>query len=165
MYCENCGINTANFHLLKIINGTKTEYNLCGDCAAKLGYTLDLRPAGMNATGMNALGGINIPAAIFPELTTPKSVELPKTCHCKMSFQDFHKNGLLGCPVCYTTFEQELSEFIKRLQGANEHVGRRPDDDPTKVELTILRQKLKQAVDNEDYETAAKLRDEIKTKE
>jgi len=153
VYCENCGINVASYHLVKIINGTKAEYSLCGSCAAKLGYTA------------NSFGEINIPVAIFPEFTEQKPVEFPRTCQCGMSLQNFQKNGLLGCPNCYTTFEDELNESIKRLQGASLHIGRHPDDTPAKMELAVLRQKLKDAVANEDYESAAKIRDEIKEKE
>ena len=104
------------------------------------------------------------------------------TCKsCGLSFDDIVNNGRLGCPDCYDTFESRLDPILKRMQGSNRHIGRLGEipekkvnvkkpvakkakepkkDEESKIEK--LEKDLKEAVKEERYEDAAKIRDEIK---
>ena len=75
--------------------------------------------------------------------------------------------GRLGCSRCYATFEQSLRELLRRVQGSAKHVGRRyvpPEADVLARSTTIgeLRDRLRRAIQNEEFEVAATLRDKIK---
>lgn len=84
---------------------------------------------------------------------------------CGLTAEDFNKTGRLGCSECYKTFGSELAIVLRRLHGRNQHVGKIPALNPTQVaarnELLSLRRALKQAVDHEQFEKAAELRDRI----
>src|SRR5262249_47251933 len=101
-------------------------------------------------------------------LNQPQIQELAQlTCpHCQMSFVEFRNGGLLGCPRDYDIFEQALAPLIQRAQnGAARHIGKSPRRIGVardfQAELVRLRRNLEQAVEREDYEAAARLRDQI----
>ena len=93
-----------------------------------------------------------------------------------MSWQEFKDTGLLGCPKDYELFLNQLGGVIERAQnGANHHTGKAVEagsravaaqkDDAVKLrqaELNRLRKELARAVEDESYERAAQLRDQIR---
>ena len=98
---------------------------------------------------------------------------------CKTSYGEFVKNSQFGCQDCYEVFDLFISDNIKQLQGSDSHKGKRPKYQPAKMEapsevkekkendspadqVALLDRRLKAAVDREDYETAAMLRDKIR---
>ena len=93
--------------------------------------------------------------------------------HCGVNWTEFRQNGLLGCAHDYTVFERELTPLLKRAhEDQTHHVGKVPTRRggtgvPVKrqVDLTKLRRELQKAVEAEDYERAAKLRDQIRQAE
>ncbi|MBM3265387.1 MAG: UvrB/UvrC motif-containing protein [candidate division Zixibacteria bacterium] len=84
---------------------------------------------------------------------------------CGLTAEEFHKTGRLGCSECYRTFGAELAIVLRRLHGRNRHVGKVPALNPDQVaarnELLTLRRELKQAVEREQFQKAAQLRDRI----
>ena len=84
---------------------------------------------------------------------------------CGITYQEFRSEGRLGCPHDYQAFEDELLPLIENIHGDTQHVGkcpkRAPDASRRQYELIKLRSELRSAVDDEDYETAARLRDRI----
>lgn len=94
-----------------------------------------------------------------------------RTCpKCGISFREFRAQGLLGCPHDYVAFSKHLTPLIERAHGAGgEHVGKRPrragGSAGKQSTLRQLHRKLSDAVEREDYEAAAKLRDQIKVLE
>lgn len=175
MLCDNCGKKEANVHYLRNINGVKKEMNLCEECSKKLGIT-DI--------------GFNMPidfSSFFGEFLEDfvnsdfmPLIEEKKELRCdgcNSTFEDIAREGKFQCPKCYETFEEEIDSIIKRIQGSNRHVGRlgkgtskslnvqnveQTNTNKEKNELEELKQKLKQAIKEEKYEEAAKIRDEIK---
>ena len=104
---------------------------------------------------------------------------------CKTTYEEFVKDSRFGCPDCYSVFDPLISDNIRHLQGSEKHVGKRPagfrsvaadmsgaassDDDPVDIpelskeeKIRLLETRLKDAVRREEYEEAAKLRDEIR---
>lgn len=154
-----------------LVNGQKHVLHLCAECAKNRGLPIDKLPA------------------LLVLLSGPKSKNdtgSSRTCpKCGRSIKGLNENGLLGCAECYDTLRDELLPVIKRAQGGRiRHTGRRPEGwikPQEKAEETVskpvvheeprtpadpieaLRAELKAAVEREEYERAAVLRDEIRS--
>ena len=83
-----------------------------------------------------------------------------------MTESELQRSGRAGCADCYKTFEDILTPYIRKLQGATAHVGQAPkaqnDAQPVENPTASLKQKLTEAIKQENYEEAARLRDEIR---
>lgn len=181
MLCSNCGKNEANVRYTRIINGEKTEYRLCEECAKKAG--LEDIDFSMPIDFSNFLSDFFEDEALLPSFNKVNELICPG---CGLKFDDFVKNGKFGCSECYETFEDKLNSIIKNLHGSSRHVGRRPrnildgkkesfnKDKEKENEITVsekddkeskidkLNKDLKLAIKEERYEDAAKIRDELK---
>lgn len=92
----------------------------------------------------------------------------PVCCiQCGLSLAEFNKTGRFGCSECYVAFADALPELLRRIHGRTYHVGKVPVTNPAQLsarkELLLLRRQLKRAVEHEDFEKAAHLRDRINT--
>lgn len=158
MLCEICKKNTATTHIRTVINGTVTEKNLCGYCAAKSGYSKFVNN-----------GFVSMLASMFSdELATGNIREAHCDC-CGTRFSDIAETGKMGCSECYKAFSDKLLPYLHRLHGTTEHKGKRLSDRSValttvneKPKKECLRDEMLQAVKEENFEKAAKLRDEIK---
>ena len=163
MMCEECGIRPAKFHLMTIINGDKVERNLCPGCMAKHQKQLP-------GIDFSNLAGIlsSILAGRDEEETARQDAEYAGcTCEqCGMTYAEFQKGGMLGCANCYQAFRDPLTAMLQRVHGNTQHAGRVPGGvhSGTSIRMNIdrLRQKLQKAIQDEEYEQAAKLRDAIR---
>ena len=83
-----------------------------------------------------------------------------------MNYGDFAKNGRLGCAGCYASFQKPLATVIKQVQRSCCHVGKKPSRIPKETrsvhDLRQLQEKLRKSIQEEAFEEAARLRDEIK---
>ena len=158
MQCQRCNNNVASVHLTEIIKGEKMEKHLCEQCAKEEGYTIkthvslqDLLSAFISAHGE---------ASDMAETTCPD---------CGMSYVDFRNEGRLGCPNDYEIFREALDPLMEKVHGTVEHTGKVPsragESQRKQRDLMSLRRQLRTAVEREDYEEAARLRDLIKEKE
>ena len=178
MLCDNCGKKSANVRYSENINGVKKEMHLCEECSRKLGITdkMDFR--------MPSLDFSNFFGSFLEDFSTPdfmpllNEVKLIKCDSCGSTFDDIINTGRYGCANCYDVFEDRMDPILKKLQGANRHNGRlgKISDNNIKFErkeeqknqsnsdnkLEKLQNDLKQAIKEERYEDAAKIRDEIK---
>ena len=163
MICDNCGSGDAVVHLTQIVNNEMTTFHLCDKCAAEKG--LETAPETVNFPLTDFLAQMGEGGSISPEAPTDV-----RCSFCGLSFQNFRDTGRLGCPHCYTSFEQHLRGLLRRIHGGTQHVGKvylPPDPTASEMEkrLEALRRKLQRAVETEDFERAARLRDEIRTLE
>ncbi len=89
--------------------------------------------------------------------------------NCGLGFNEFRANGRLSCPQCYDAFGSELLSLLENIHGETKHKGKYPKRNPGNSEqhyrLIRLRTDLRKAIEAEDYETAASLRDEIQAVE
>jgi protein arginine kinase activator len=163
--CDHCKKNVATVHLTEIQGGKQLEKHLCEHCAA----AQEGLPVKTN-TPINEL------LTNFVMQTSSASKELTTTgiCeHCGTSWAEFRQGGLLGCEHDYVQFEKELTPLLQRAhEGGTHHSGKTParrggSAAPMKkaADLDRLRRELKKAIDVEDYERAAKLRDQIRAAE
>ena len=153
MLCSQCQKNEATVYYKQNINGQVTEYALCPQCAAKV--------QGIHLDGMNLFGSL---------LGRPHAVGTPKK-HCTLcgsTFESIRRSGKVGCAQCYEVFREQLAPMIHSLHSGT-HIGRAPkgfaEKRKAEDELSRLRGELKSAIEKENYEEAARLRDLIKAKE
>lgn len=164
MKCDNCN-NPATVHLTEIKAGKKLEKHLCENCAAQL-------------EGIGTAKGhqpINELLTNFVMAHSGIAKEQGLQCEgCGMTWAEFRQGGLLGCANDYKVFERELAPLIQRAhEGATHHIGKVPTRRgavgvPAKrrgTDVERLRRDLARAVEAEDYERAAKLRDQIRQAE
>lgn len=155
-HCQRCKKAAATVHLTDVTKQGNKERHLCDRCAQEEGYV------------------VKAPHVALQELLTgfvmsqPAVQELSQlTCpHCQLTFAEFRNGGLLGCPKDYEVFEQALTPLLQRAHdGQTRHAGKAPRRLGTprsfQADLARLRKSLQQAVDREDYESAARLRDQI----
>ncbi|MGI6298802.1 MAG: UvrB/UvrC motif-containing protein [Saccharofermentanales bacterium] len=170
MKCDRCQQNEASVHISQNINGEQTEQNLCQACAHDIGMNSQFQsfspffPSGIfGGSIFNTTGGI--PAFGGTGTISGSQLVCP---NCGTTFEGFRKSGLFGCAQCYDTFREKLDPVLRRVQGGTRHVGRTVCETPESKEQIILKTKtaelrksLAAAVKREEYEEAARLRDEI----
>lgn len=180
MKCDQCD-NEATVHEVTRKHGVTIEKHLCEQCAREQGI------ATQPATHLESLlthfmtHPPAAPSSGPPIQPSPVGVPSGACTSCALSFADFKQAGLLGCPDCYRAFEVALASLLERAhEGMSRHVGKVPRRllagegrvGPASVaavgvaedqsqRLHLLRAQLDEAVKAEQYERAAKLRDEI----
>jgi protein arginine kinase activator len=159
--CQSCKKQPATVHLTDILpGGEKRERHLCEQCAAQ--EEVVPKAAQLHVSINELLGGlVGGGKAAIQQL-----IEL-RCQHCGLTFIEFRQNGLLGCPRDYDAFEKALVPLIERAhEGSSHHIGKVPrrlgTPRPTENDLIRLKRRLAKAVEDEQYEEAARLRDEIK---
>ena len=158
--CDQCGAADSVVHLTQIVNKEMKTSNLCEKCAAIKGIEGGEEPTNFPLTGFLAQLADAPDAEDLPETLGPCTF-------CGLTFENFREAGRLGCPHCYTTYESYLRGLLRRVHGSTQHVGKvylPPDPAASEVEnqVEVLRHKLQRAVDSEDFERAAGLRDKIR---
>ena len=153
--CQRCQ-SPATLHITEILGPSQyEEVHLCEQCANK--YSHDTPAKTASAKGGKELGGGEADEGLFSQHACP---------NCGIKFVDFRNSGRLGCPHDYSTFRDDLLPLLENIHGETRHVGKTPRRYPqtkkAEAELTQLRNRLKQAVNREEYEEAARLRDRIK---
>lgn len=164
MKCQSCGENEANVKYTQIINGNKEEVFLCDRCASQMKLDMNFK-----------FGFDDIFSSFFAEPTLVKPVQITEglVCDaCGMKYDEFAKNGMLGCENCYNVFSKRLDNVLKKIHGNNRHIEeeRRPEPSINKTskkksvkeEIAELKEKINACIKSEDYEQAAILRDKIK---
>jgi len=166
MSCEQCHEREAVIHLTQIVNEQVTTLHLCERCAADKGVespgSVPKTPLG---TFLAAMG-----QEIATESPAPRSGE---NCpRCGGTLQDFRESGRLGCPDCYRSFEAPLRDLLRRLHGSTHHVGERYSEKQISLPAALnrphaadLREQLRLAVETENFELAAELRDRLRVLE
>jgi protein arginine kinase activator len=160
MQCEICQKNDATIHLTEITEGTRIETHLCEHCAQEQGIVIK------SQIPLNELlGSLLASQSSDDELfgSPEKDLSCPR---CGFTLEQYRREGVLGCPYDYEVFEKALAPLIKKAHDSKTtHCGKVPSkipkDEKKQIELLNLRQQLDAAVQSEDYETAAKLRDKI----
>ena len=166
MLCQSCGQRTATTHIKSMVNGQLSETHLCTECAKKQGYSHMLG----DWSGFGSLlGGL---------LGEAPAQEVKRCPGCGASFGEISQSGRIGCAQCYQTFRGQLLPVIQRIHGAALHKGKVPGgsalriNDPNQQLATVeespldeKRRLLKKAIEAQNFEEAAVLRDQIKEME
>ncbi|WP_027964766.1 UvrB/UvrC motif-containing protein [Halalkalibacillus halophilus] len=163
MMCQKCQEHEAAVHYKQVVNGEKQETHLCEGCAQEEGY--------MNFSD-NGLSIHQFLTSMFPfDQSISQKQQVRRTedavCNkCGLSYQAFRRKGKFGCSNCYETFHPYLDPILKRVHSGNTtHVGKIPKKIGGNLhkqrELDQLRKQLEQLVQNENFEEAAPVRDQI----
>lgn len=184
MLCENCHQNEASIHYTEIINGAKREHYLCMECARKLNFS------GLGDMSDTEFPFVRLLTGLLSAGGGGKELEDSPMMHvccpgCGMSFDEFTMVGKFGCAECYGVFAPLIEDNMKRIHGDSVHRGKKyksgsgdmpvsgerndntlaimkdENDDPVET-LKELNRKLREAVEIENFEEAAKLRDKIR---
>lgn len=177
MLCERCGKNQASVRYTQIINNQGQEINLCEACSEELGLMNNMDFT-MPISFSSFFGDF------FKEFENNSFIhQLSQTqelkCkNCGLTFEEFLNNGKFGCSNCYIDFKDEIDPILKKIQGSNRHIGRlekirneratektenlKSNIKEEKDELMQLKDELKKAIQEENYEHAAEIRDKIK---
>jgi protein arginine kinase activator len=158
MLCEQCGENEAVIHLTQIVDNQMGTFHLCEACAADKGLEPESK--------MDNLPLTDFLAQMAQPEEAPLAQGQPQCEFCGLTLKDFKKTGRLGCSHCYVTFEEHLRGLFRQLHGGTQHVGKvYLPPDPTDAErleqLHRLRRKLEGAIQREEFERAAEIRDQI----
>ncbi len=157
MLCNVCGKNEATVHLTEIVNEKMTKLHLCEDCAKEKGAEME------EHFGMSDLLAGLADLSSSAESGAANSI---KCALCGFTYQDFKKTGRLGCGDCYEAFKKQLDPLLKRIHGANRHIGKVPlmVGKTVKENKTLqdLKAQIEKAITAEEFEEAARLRDAIK---
>jgi protein arginine kinase activator len=161
MLCDNCKERDAVVHLTQIVDNAVSQVHLCERCAAEKGVettvALPKHPLGdfLQAAQQQAL----VPSREGSQCTV-----------CGLTIKEFRATGRLGCSHCYGAFEGSLRDLLRRVHGNSRHAGReyvapRPEMAQRQNTLLELRDELRRAIEQEQFERAASLRDQIRTLE
>jgi protein arginine kinase activator len=176
MICESCHQNLATVHLTEIVQKYKKETHLCEECAKSKGV-----PYKSQFSVKEFVGGVGkkdaeppvvglpgaLPGASAPVAAQSATLEFAEPCpSCGITFAEFRSSGRLGCPTDYDHFKRGLVPLLEKIHGAVQHTGRIPARVGARIErqrlIGALQRDLSQAVEREEYERAAELRDKIR---
>jgi protein arginine kinase activator len=156
MQCCICKEKPATVHLTQIVGDKMQKLDMCEDCA---------KAKGINDPTSFAMADLMLGLGASQEVEQAVGVEL-KCPRCGFSQADFKKSGRLGCPECYRTFAEGLAGLLKTMHKGTRHIGKAPESLRKSREsadrLKTLQKKLAKAIETEDFELAAQLRDQIK---
>ncbi len=150
MLCSKCGKKLATVHYQENINGIKSEYELCEECANQMQFS--------------ELGGFTLdPLWMTPKLFREETGTCP---FCGLTLREFSKDAKFGCRECYNAFSHHVPSLLKKIHGHTKHIGKIPKrmgrNLRTKSKIEELKNQMNQAVLDQNFELAAKLRDEIR---
>jgi protein arginine kinase activator len=154
--CRSC-TKPATLHITEVQKDEVTEIHLCEFCAKDYLSQAEESPGSESDFTFDKLVDDDDSVSdVIDDLICP---------NCSITFREFRNQGRLGCPECYIEFDAELLPLLENIHGDTQHCGklprRAPDSSRRQHELVQLKNELKSAVDEENYEEAAKIRDAI----
>jgi len=160
MLCQICGKNPATVHFTEIHDNKMSELHVCERCAEEKG--LHSEPAKQK---------FDIAAVFADMMNSMTTTEEERVGHvqcprCGLLYSAFKETGRLGCAECYGAFQFQLRPLLRRIHGDTRHKGKTPARDGEVVSIARqvqrLYDELQRAVEREEFERAAEVRDEIK---
>ena len=161
MQCQICNKKTATIHLTEITNGVRHEVHFCEQCAVQQGIV-----ATSQISVNELLSNLLASQPTDEEIMGPNGAAEVACPNCGLTLSHFKKEGVLGCAHDYAVFEKALLPLIEKAHnGKTTHCGKVPSRLPKetryKIECASLKDQLKQAIQEENYELAAKLHEKI----
>lgn len=162
MLCQNCQTRQAKVHYTHIINNHKIEMHLCEQCAEVKSGIVIAMPLDLN----NMLSSL---VNLQQKNTRGEESDGEVCSKCGMKYSDFLQTGKMGCSNCYRIFADRLTPLLQRIHRGVTHSGKVPARAGKELkaarEIEDLKEQLKTAIQREEYEKAAVLRDKIKDAE
>jgi protein arginine kinase activator len=161
MKCEICGLKDAVIHIRQIQKDLMHELHICEECAQEKGL---IREEDSELPIANLLSGL------LEGKDMTGSGDVKDACpRCGMKASEFRKQGKLGCPDCFAAFEKDVRSIVSQMAARPRHTGKLPtalaEEHATSAEAETMREELREAIEREDYELAARLRDKLRESE
>lgn len=160
MLCDLCKQNVATVHLSQLVDGKTKKIDLCEACS---------KAKGVDDPAMFSIADMLLGLGAAQELEQAATASEVRCPNCGFTHADFKKAGRFGCSECYTTFADGLDGLLKSMHNGTRHVGKVPQTyrqgQDASEKVKSLQKQLKKAIESEQYEQAAILRDEIKRME
>ncbi|TET48879.1 MAG: hypothetical protein E3J58_05905 [Actinomycetota bacterium] len=170
MICDFCKKNEAAIHLIRVQNDNVEKVNICAECAGDFSFFSeddfykDLTKILYKIFRADE-GQLNSRR----ELKILNNLEIRKNRSCSFcgtDLKNIKKLGKMGCPNCYIEFKNILLPIIKAIHKNIEHRGKIPENTSRQIKLEKsirdLRNRLKREIFVENFEEAARIRDEIR---
>lgn len=159
MKCEICGLKDAVIHIRQMQKDLVHELHVCEDCAQEKGL---IREEESELPIANLLSGL-----LEGKDVTGASAEVKDICpRCGLKASEFRKQGKLGCPECFKAFEKDVRAIVSQMASRPRHTGKVPASMLAEHEEAArgenLREELREAVEHEEYELAARIRDRLR---
>jgi protein arginine kinase activator len=164
LFCQECGKRPATLHFTKIVNGDKTEFHICESCAREKGEGIPGTPNSFSIHSLlSGLLDFNSPGSTAQSQGSSQSVRCEE---CGLTYPQFSKIGRFGCSNCYYAFAERLDPLLKRVHSSITHNGKIPKRSGGQIqckrEIEQLRRELQTYIEQEEFESAAELRDRIR---
>lgn len=160
MLCQICGKNPATVHFTEIHDNKMSEIHVCERCAEEKGLQTSAKKHKFEIADL--LAGM-VDGMTTTEEERVGHVQCPR---CGLLYSGFKETGRLGCAECYAAFQFQLRPLLRRIHGDTRHRGKVPTRDGEGVsrsrQIQRLHDELQRAVEREEFERAAGVRDEIK---
>jgi protein arginine kinase activator len=159
MLCQFCKQREATIHFTNVENNKVNEIHICATCAEEQGFD-ELKKSNCATS--------DLVASLFDSaFAAVESGSTAGTCpNCGTSYSSFQDVGKLGCSHCYEHFRDRLYPLLRSIHGNTWHLGKTPRRFgavvSAKRRIKELEAELERAVQSEQYELAAKIRDEIR---
>lgn len=159
MLCEVCKENDVVITVTEIDGNGVRQVRLCERCAAERGLQASV------AAPPPVIGDF---LQSIQQHIPPSQTDAVRCSFCGSTLRDFRQTGRLGCPYCYTAFEQSLRDLLHKVHGQAQHRGREytggggTPEVPPPASPDRLRERLERAIRNEEFELAASLRDQLR---
>jgi protein arginine kinase activator len=167
MICEHCKQRHANVTVTQVQHGQQMERHYCEVCAEQFHpfqFEVMEEPASLQQLISNWFNFVPI-----TKKETPASAAKTKACPtCGFTYREFLKQGKFGCGDCYKTFSEQLPQLLEKIQAGTKHVGyveESPSKEKIEQQIREFRTAMQQAIQEERFEDAAKLRDDIRALE
>lgn len=165
MLCDECNLNEASYTVSLMMDGETTTRHLCPECMARVNTHMNAQTIKtLLSSIMAAITGERLAAS--EEAEDEDDENSPVCPKCGMKFSQYKRAGKLGCPVCYEAFREQLRPMLLKIHGRVQHAGRRPLSTEAAQRSRSRQEELSRemalAVSLEDFETAARLRDQIR---
>lgn len=156
MKCDACGLRDALIHVRQMQKNGFQELHLCEECAQERGF---LREEDTEIPVGDLLAGLIDGASAQPDAPSPAACP-----RCGLAAAEFRKRGRAGCAECYVAFGADVKRILSQMAPRPRHAGKLPRElsGPAVDDREALAAELRAAVEGEDYERAARLRDRIR---
>lgn len=156
--CELCNENPASVYITQAIDGESVSMYICEQCAEQNGISVSEEE-----------GEVTFDEELLEKLYNQAQHEITdknqdkKRCKCGTTWSEFREFGFLGCASCYETFRDEINDIFLEIHSSVVHKGKKLEkEEKVDVDIGRLKRKLSEAINNEMFEEAAMLRDNIK---
>lgn len=158
MLCQNCNKKQATTHIKKIVNDSLEEKYLCNECAEMMGYKSFLNSFAGDFNSFFGFGDKKI-----------LSTETVRCECCGSSYEEIARTGKVGCANCYKIFKNKITPSIIRIHGNTTHTGKITSSVSPQIKakntIAQLKNELNKAIEEQEFEKAAEIRDKIKSME